>query len=668
MKRRDAVGTLGAAWLCFAAGSAHAADTLVLKANPVSTYDWNGLYAGGHVGYSRGGIDAVITGRDAARGSAGAGGLYAGVHAGYNHVFPSGFLVGVEADVSFPNYLARDDVAFWQPQAGNRALREKIDFFGSLRGRMGHTINNTWLVYGTGGVAWSRDRILQGDAGDDDDSQKIIRWRLGWAVGLGSEVAVAPNWTMRLEYLYTQFGSSNALFETGDRYSSHYDLHTARIGLTRKLGGENPPPLNSPVSASSSFPFDWEIHGQATYIQQGYPGFHAPYSGANSFTPWAQTRETLSVSAFIGIKVWQGGEFYFNPELLQGFGLHATSGAAGFPNGEAQKSDFAYPHYNTSRLFLRQTFGLGGEQENIESDYGQMAGKKDISRVTVQAGKFAVKDMFDNNTYSSDPRAHFLNWAIWAGGAFDYPADRVGLTYGAVTELNQKHWAVRGGYFLVGNMPNANEFDMNIGRRGGYIGELETRYSIGGQPGKFRLTGWLTETFSGSFREALSLVALSPGHDPTDAIAQTRQGRAKYGYVLNLEQAVTDDLGVFGRWSWGSGQNEVSAFTDIDASLSGGAVLKGTSWGRPDDKIGLGGAMNMISRAHRDYLAAGGISVLIGDGKLNYRPEKILEAYYAWAAYKNVTLTLDYQFLADPAYNADRGPVSIFAARVHTEF
>jgi high affinity Mn2+ porin len=638
----------------------------VTKAPPASGYDWNGAYLGGHVGFSRGRTGATIVGPDTSQQTTSLGGLYAGVQGGYNYVLPSGVLLGLEADLSFPNYLARDDVAFWQDQAGGVALREKVDFLGSLRARFGALIDPAWLVYGTGGVAWSHGRFLQGDATDDDISQKILRWRLGWTIGLGSEVALAPNWSARLEYLYTQFGASDVLFDSSDRYSSHYDLHTVRLGLNRKLGAGAP--LDAPVAASRRFPFEWEIHGQATYIQQGYPRFRAPYSGENSFTPWAQTRETLSVSAFIGIKVWQGGEFYFNPELLQGFGLHATSGAAGFPNGEAQKSDFPYPHYNTSRLFLRQTFGLGGEQEQLESGYGQMAAKVDVSRITVQAGKFAVKDVFDNNAYASDPRVHFMNWSIWAAGAFDYPADRVGLTYGVTAELNQKHWALRGGYFLVGNMPNANQFDMNIGRRGGYMAELETRYSIGGQPGKLRLAGWFTETYSGSFRGAVDLVNFNPGLDATDAIVQTREGRPKYGYIVNLEQAVTDDLGVFGRWSWNSGQNEISAFTDIDASASGGAVLKGTSWGRPDDKIGIGGAVNMISRAHRDYLAAGGISVLVGDGRLNYRPEKVLEAYYAWAVYKNTTLTLDYQFLADPAYNADRGPVSIFAARVHTEF
>ena len=297
-----------------------------------------------------------------------------------------------------------------------------------------------------------------------------------------------------------------------------------------------------------------------------------------------------------------------------------------------------------------------------------MAGKRDISRVAVQIGKLTVHDAFDNNTYSSDPRVHFMNWSLWAAGAFDYPADRVGLGYGAMMELNQKDWAWRAGYFLAGNVPNANQFDMNLGKRGGYMTELETRHSIASQPGKLRLIGWITETFSGSFREALGLVANNPGMDPTAAIVQTRKGRSKYGYVINFEQAITGDLGIFARWSWNSGQNEISAFTDIDASLSGGAVLKGTAWGRPDDKIGIGGAVNALSQAERNYLAAGGMSVIIGDGRLNYRHENIIETYYAIGVIKDVTLTLDYQFIDNLAYNADRGPVSIFAARLHSEF
>ena len=139
----------------------------------------------------------------------------------------------------------------------------------------------------------------------------------------------------------------------------------------------------------------------------------------------------------------------------------------------------------------------------------------------------------------------------------------VGLGYGAVTELNQKYWALRVGYFLTGNVPNSNEFDMALVRRGSYVAELETRYNLFSRPGKLRVAIWANTYFSGSYSQALDLTLMSPGLDPTDAIVQTRRGRTKYGYYLNFEQAVAGDVGIFGRWSWNDGKNEISAFTDI---------------------------------------------------------------------------------------------------------
>ena len=441
------------------------------------------------------------------------------------------------------------------------------------------------------------------------------------------------------------------------------------MGLNYKIGGPSENTWTGNFGGASQTQFDnWEIHGQTTYIQQGYPAFRSPYIGENSFTPWAQTRQTWTASAFLGLRLWDGGELYYNPELLQGFGLHNTSGAAGFPNGEAQKSNFPYPRYTTSRLFVRQTFGLGGEQESVESAYGQMAQKRDVSRLTVQVGKFAVHDVFDNNAYAMDSRADFMNWSIWAAGAFDYPADKVGLTYGSVVELNQKHWALRVGYFLTGNEPNSNQFDMNLFARGAYVTELETRYTLFSRPGKFRVAVWADTYFSGSYRQAIDLTLINPGLDPNDAILQTRRAQTKYGYYLNFEQALTDDIGIFGRWSWNNGKTEISAFTDIDASLSFGTSIRGTTWGRPDDKIGLAGAINSLSRDHRDFLAIGGLGILIGDGRINYSPEKIIETFYAYNVNKWSTLTFDYQFIADVADNADRGPVSVFSARLHAEF
>jgi len=274
----------------------------------------------------------------------------------------------------------------------------------------------------------------------------------------------------------------------------------------------------------------------------------------------------------------------------------------------------------------------------------------------------AVADVFDNNSYAHDPRKDFMNWSIWASGVFDYPADKLGLGYGATAELNQKQWALRAGYFLMDAESDSNNFDMNVFRRGQYVVELETRYQLFGQPGKLRTLGFLNSSYSGSYRETLGNPALNLD------IAQTREGRIKYGYAFNLEQALTGDIGLFGRWSWNDGKNEIMAFTDIDRSLSGGLSIKGTKWGRPDDVIGVAGAVNGLSRDHRDFIAAGGLGILVGDGVLNYRQERVFETYYALALNNALTFTADYQLIVNPAYNADRGPVSVFSGRLHAEF
>jgi high affinity Mn2+ porin len=632
-------------------------------ARATSQFDWTGFYVGGHVGYARGNARVNVVDDDAASFKSSFGSLTAGLQGGYNYVLPSHLLLGIEADMSFPNYLSADDVV-WFRTTPDTDIAEKMDYMGTLRGRFGYAFDH-WMVYASGGFAWSLGRFLQ-TPGAVDDIDKALHLHTGWAAGAGAEIPIAPMWIARLEYLYRNFGHAEVTLPSGTTAGSSYDVHTIRAGLSYKLGA---PTAYTPDFAASQTQFpNWEIHGQTTYIQQGYPAFHSPYLGANSFTPWPQTRETWTTSAFLGLKLWDGGELYYNPELLQGFGLHDTTGAAGFPNGEAQKSNFPYPHYSTSRLFLRQTFGLGGEEESVESSYGQMAGKRDVSRVTVQVGRFAVHDVFDNNAYAMDPRADFMNWSIWAAGAFDYPADKIGLGYGAVAELNQKNWAVRAGYFLVGNQPNANEFDTRLFARGAYITELETRYSLFSRPGKFRVGLWADTYNSGSYSEAIDLTLLNPGLDPTEAIVLTRKGRTKYGYYLNLEQAVTDDVGLFGRWSWNNGKNEITAFTDIDSSLSLGTSIKGTRWGRPDDRIGLAGAINGLSQDHRNYLAVGGLGILIGDGQLNYRPESIIETFYAMNVINSVVLTFNYQFMMNPADNADRGPISFFTARLHGEF
>ncbi len=639
-------------------GAAMASDMPVKAPHIQSVFDWTGFYIGAHAGYSRGSSNAVLSDPATTATSNSFGGVIGGVQAGYNYRLPSGILLGVEADITFPNYLTSNSVVSSLATARSAAT-EQWDYVGTARGRVGYA-TGPWLAYATGGLAWAGERFLNLSVIGGDE--KTLNTRLGWAAGAGVEYAFAPHWSARLEYLYSQFGKADIRFPSATQYASTLDFQSLRLGLNRKIDWPGSGNLTPKTSLTDPESDRWEIHGQTTFLPQGYPAFHAPYSGPNSLTPAPQTQETWSNSLYLNARLWEGGEVYYNPELLQGFGLNDTVGVAGFPSGEAQKSNFPFPHYNTSRLFVRQTFGFGGEQEELASGPVQLAGKADISRLTLQAGKFSVIDIFDGNSYAKDSRKDFMNWSIWAPGAFDYAADKLGLSYGVTAELNQKQWALRAGYFLMDAVSNSNNFDTKLFQRGEYVVELETRYSLFSLPGKLRTIAWLNSAFSGSYRETLDNPALNLD------IAQTRTGRIKYGYVINLEQALTDEVGLFGRWSWNDGKTEIMAFTDIDASLSLGASIKGTRWGRPDDVIGLGGAINALSRDHRDFIAAGGLGPLIGDGRLNYRRERILETYYAFALNKALTLTADYQFVTNPAYNADRGPVSIFSGRLHGEF
>lgn len=635
-------------------------DTLPRKAAGTSTkadYNWHGLYFGGHVGLGRGNANATVLDTAQPSNSNTFGGPIGGAQLGYNVLLPSHVLLGWEVDASFPNYIASNAVIASVVTPQNQ-VTEELDYVATARGRVGYAFG-PWLVYGTGGVALMGGRFLNDLPSGNEEKQ--LKTRFGGVAGVGIEYAFDSNWTIRLEYLYGRFANADVAFQSGANYASTANFNMLRLGLNRKLTGQADGFFKQKDDGATK-PVDWQIHGQTTYIQQGYPSFNSPYEGQNSLGGNAQTKNTASMTAFLGLRPWQGGEIFYAPELAQGFGLSGTLGLGGFSNGEAQKAGFAYPHYNTSRLFFRQTFGLGGEQETIEEDETHFGGKEDISRLSLMAGRVFIPDFIDNNAYADEPRTGFLNWSIWAAGAFDFPADQPGYSWGVFAELNQKDWAVRAGYLLMPKVSNSNYFDPNVFGRGEYLLETELRYSLLSHPGKLRLIGWVNSAFSGSYPETLA------NPDLNLDISQTRQGRIKYGAVANFEQSLSDEFGLFSRLSWNNGKTEIMAFTDIDASASFGGVLKGSSWGRPDDRIGLAGAVNALSADHRAFIAAGGLGILIGDGALNYRTERILETYYSLALLKKTTLTFDYQFINNPAYNADRGPVSIFSGRLHAAF
>ncbi|HXA45687.1 MAG TPA: carbohydrate porin [Candidatus Angelobacter sp.] len=439
----------------------------------------------------------------------------------------------------------------------------------------------------------------------------------------------------------------------------------------------NPVPLaetNNPGSGPDSQRWNW--HVQNTDIVQGYPGFPAKYSGPNSLPSGGETRETVSFDLYAGVRLWPGAEAHIDGLMWQGFGLGNTLGVEGFPNGEAFKLGTGVPSGNIARLFIRQTIGFGGAQEDVDDDELDLAGKQDVSRLTLTLGRFSPKDIFDNNAYANDPRTQFMNWSLMANEAWDYPADALGYTTGFAAELNQPVWTLRYGFFQMPSAPNgltgedlyfkwpyeSSAQDGSFISSWGMVTEFERRYAITGHPGVIRFLAYLNRTDMGSYQAAID----NPAR-PAD-ITATSAYRYKYGFGLNWEQEIVKNVGVFSRLGWSDGNSEAWVFSDVDSTATAGTSIRGESWHRPDDTIGLAGVANGLSRIHQEFFEAGGTGILAGDGALNYGWEKILEMYYDAKVWKTVHAALDYQFISDPAFNRDRGPVSVFGARLHWEF
>jgi high affinity Mn2+ porin len=479
-------------------------------------------------------------------------------------------------------------------------------------------------------------------------------------VGGGIEFRVSPN--------------LGIFADAGYNFAQNFpnDFITARVGIRyalpifgQKAIDEEVPdkvPIIKPENAGEHQ--NWAVHLDAVEVLQGQPGFHSPYEGAQSLFPNDNFRQTSDVDLFFGVRLWPGGEIYFSPEYYQGFGFAETHGLAAFPNSMAYKVGEFRGNANITHIFFRQVWGFGGEQEQLEADDLQLAEKVDISRFTLQVGRFAVTDWFDNNAYAHDPRGDFLNWAAVDALAFDYAADSLGYEEGLYLELNQKDWAARWGIFTIPNQPNVNATDGQYLRAWQQVAELEGRYNVWGQPGRVRLLGYLESAPMGSYKAA---VVDFPAGMPD--IAATARYRYTYGVVLNLEQGMTTDLGGFLRLALRDPNYQVYQFSDVAQSFAIGLSLKGTCWNRPNDAVGLAEMLGGLGNAQRAYFNDGGLGILIGDGKLpHYGPENVIETYYNCELFKGINFTLDYQLAVDPAYNKDRGPINIFSARLRIKY
>jgi high affinity Mn2+ porin len=421
----------------------------------------------------------------------------------------------------------------------------------------------------------------------------------------------------------------------------------------------------TPYGTRSPFEDVWySVHEQATVISQVHNVFPSPYIGPNSLHPNEPASNSMTGTIFLAARLWESQhcdtQLIFNPEVAGGNGFSHVMGIAGYPNGELTRVGVENPTPYIARLYLRQTIGLGGEREYAADDINQVAGERDVRRLAVIVGKFAAPDIADDNRYAHDPRTQFLNWALVYNGAWDYPANVRGYTYGVAFDYNHsKNLSFSYAVMAEPLFANGAPLDPDFLKAQGQVLEMENRYDLFGRPGAARLMTYLNHAHMGDYNEALQLMPVDP------VIAKTRSYRYKYGFGLSLDQELTDDIGFFTRLGWDDGHTETWAFTEIDRTASAGFVMGGRLWCRPYDQIGLAGVLNGLSGPHREYLAAGGLGFIIGDGKLNYGLEQTLEFYYDLQVRPGLVFTFDFQQIVNPAYNRDRGPVSVASIRIH---
>jgi high affinity Mn2+ porin len=426
----------------------------------------------------------------------------------------------------------------------------------------------------------------------------------------------------------------------------------------------------------------WNLHVQNTEGVDVVGGVPAKYTGTNSLHS-DDIRDTATLDLFFGIRLWSGAEFHVDGLMWYGYGLSQSKGIENFPNGDAFKAGAAYPNFTFAHLFIRQTIGLGGEQENVPDDQLTLAGKQDISRLTFTLGRMTPQDFMDKNTYANDPHRQFMSWGMVANLAWDYGQDTIGYGTGFAVELNQKNWALRYAFFQMPaylNKGNAGSGDAGEDQfltwptRGAYAPffkswnmdlELERRWSINDHPGVVRFLSFLNMANMDNFEAA---AALLQAHGPNADISSAQAYQHAYGFGINVEQEVMKNVGMFSRLGWNDGKTMGLQYTDVNWTASLGVSVKGEAWHRPNDTFGFAGIVDGASHEAQDFLKAGGVGIIDGDGALSYRPEKALETYYDCAVWKSIHLAFDYQFIADPAFNRDRGPVSVFGARAHWEF
>ncbi|HVN94481.1 MAG TPA: carbohydrate porin [Terracidiphilus sp.] len=413
------------------------------------------------------------------------------------------------------------------------------------------------------------------------------------------------------------------------------------------------------------------VSGQANVILQGYPGFKASYSGPNSLTNWAQSATTHLLTLYSGYQLSQSTEVFADIEDTTGNGVGNESGLAGYVNLDVVRLLQGVPNANEpylAQLMIREIIPLTVDREPADRDELDLATSIPTRRIEVRFGKMDLTDFFDLNTHGSDSNLQFLNWTVDDNGAWDVASNARGYTDAVIVEFDNHAHSARFAEALMPKTPFSQFLDADLARSHSENLELEARGKhVLHRDGVVRVLGYLNHAPMGSYRVANA--EYLDGHTATPDIAATRRpGQHRYGFGVNVEQEIASNVGVFARLGWSDGHHEAYCYTEVDRTLEVGGLVRGKSWHRSEDRAGVAFVANGIIAEHQQYLALGGLGIMLGDGGLTYGREKIFETFYTAHLWRGFSVAYDFQHVTDPGYNQARGPVSVSAVRFHTDF
>ena len=446
---------------------------------------------------------------------------------------------------------------------------------------------------------------------------------------------------------------------------------TPPAGDSPALHSPEPPPDDGTESMFPHFKDTrfW-LSGQANFIFQAHPGFHAAYSGKNSLSPHYEKATSRVLTLYTGVRLNHSTEVLVDVEEAGGAALSTGLGVAGAPNLDIVRNPLLSKEPYLGRGMIHKVFALSKDKIENQRTPFSLFDELPRRRLEIRFGKFSMPDFFDQNSVGSDTHFQFVNWSIDDNGAWDYAADTRGYTVGAVADFEDRNWGLRFAEALMPKVANGIDLVWRPWQARGENIEYELRHGfIPKKAGVVRLLSYVNHANMGIYRDAV--VEFEQGQLNESAPAITKHPwhiTSKYGFGVNLEQNLAPNITAFARWGWDNGKTESFAYTEIDSTLAEGIGVNGAKWRRKQDRAGLAFVSNGIKKDHQNYLADGGYGFLIGDGRLNYGRENILESYYTAHVWRGIYLAPGLQYIVDPGYNRDRGPVIVPGLRAHVEF